>query len=152
MHWTLQWCLAKIQQTWDDFFINFSPKIIGKLLRCCVFPWGRAYHFPKDDLAQALAKSMLSPSALLDSITSNTQRIEVVERAFTLAVASYPINKKLQAAYPHVIRLEEKLASAQKAGILTKEEVRLWQESKAARLALIQVDEFAPDYFSSKSL
>lgn len=147
MQWTLQWCLAQIQNAWDEVFSNFTPAWLGKILGWAAFPWGRAYYFPKDQLSQTLAKVLITPSAYRDHLTSDIQRIEDVEQAFMLAVKNYPIHKRLQAAFSDVINVEEKLSLAVAQGILTSEEARLWQASKLARQQLIQVDEFSPDYF-----
>lgn len=55
----VDYCLYRVQVAFDAFFENFTPRWIGKLLRMVVFPWGRAYTYPADKMAQSVVKEMM---------------------------------------------------------------------------------------------
>lgn len=71
MEWTLQYCLAKMQQSFDEIADNYPNKFLGKLLRRLVFPFSRAYKMPADKLSLKIAKLARQNSKLRDNMTQN---------------------------------------------------------------------------------
>lgn len=154
VHWTLQWCLAKIQKAFIEFFDNFSLHWVGCLLRLIVFPWGRAYKMPKDHLGQEIAEDMLKSSGLRERLTQFCyvgedahDGLRILENAFQALSVAEPIRIKLQKAVRdgNVPRFKDSLEQAEaalKAGILTAEEIKLLQETERLCWDAIQVDEF----------
>lgn len=155
VNWAVQYCLHQIQQAFDDFFVNFPQRWLGRLLKFIVFPFGRAYPMPTDKLNLVLARTMLMPSAFRDRITqycyvgkNANDPTGCMENAFNKLHAAATIEKKVQDALRNgVIKktntAEKKIARALKANVITMEEAELLQDAEAARWNAIQVDDFA---------
>lgn len=154
VHWTLQWCLANIQQAFTTFFDNFPKRWIGCLLRVVIFPWGRAYKMPPDRLGQMIAEEMIEPSAIRERLTElcypgkeGEEGLYVLEKAFKALFAVETIKMKLQNAVragrvPRHGNLQAQTDVALKAGILTADEIKSLQDAEQLRWNAIQVDEF----------
>jgi alkylation response protein AidB-like acyl-CoA dehydrogenase len=67
--WTLRHCLYSIQAAFDGALFNFSPRWLGYVVHRFIFPWGRAYRFPSDQLTQKIAADMMKTSAQRDRLT-----------------------------------------------------------------------------------
>ena len=69
----LQWCLEKnlydAQEAMISLFDNYPVKALGRVLRFLVFPYGRPFKGPGDDLGHSIAKILTSPSPLRDRVT-----------------------------------------------------------------------------------
>jgi acyl-CoA dehydrogenase len=70
VQWVCETYFYKIQSSFDEILQNFPSKIIGFLLRALIFPLGRHFKNPKDDLSQVLSDVLLSPSATRDRLTA----------------------------------------------------------------------------------
>ncbi len=163
VEWAVKTCLANIQKAFDNFFANFPHKIIGCLLKVVIFPLGRSYQGPSDHLSQQLAQKMQLPSAFRDRMTQYCYRgkqsddnVGRLEQAFLKVLAVAPIEKKLSEAVHNGVMIEsdnldERLANALKAGVLTQVEAQQLRTAEEARRDAIAVDEFAADYFKYHS-
>ncbi len=161
--WSLEWCLAAMQQAIDEFCRNFPKKLIGYCLRRWIFPWGTAYRLPKDNLGQQIAESMLQNSSFRDRITkycyvgkTADDATGSIEFAFKALLAAEPILLKLRNAIrsgrvPRHASRSEQIAAASQAGILTAEEIQCLQEAERLQDAAIRVDEFEPEYLSARA-
>ena len=163
VQWSLQWCLHNIQNAFDEFFTNFPHRVLAKILRRIVFPWGRSYRNPTDLLEQRIADEMLKPSAFRDRLTQycylgkdGEDAVRRQEDALQALIAAEPIKIKLQNAIrsgrvPRQGSQDEQAQAAVKAGILTTDEIQLLASSHALYLEALQVDEFSPNTFARKS-
>lgn len=155
--WGVEKCLADIQTACDELLNNFPIRWLGKVLRAIIFPWGTAYRKPQDGLYHKVVNSMLQPSDFRNRLTQglyigDTERDPAfrLEQAFAQVNQIDPIWKKFQSAarngaLPKFASLAEKLHAAQKAGVLTAEEVRALREFDALHKEVIKVDEFSFD-------
>lgn len=137
VHWTIQTLLHQMQIAFDEFFVNFPQRWLGRILRFVVFPYGTSYKAPADQLGHQIARSMMQSSELRDRMTDlcyvgtgKDDPIWRVEHAFQLVLATDAIRKKQK-----------------EGGVLTADEEKLLQECEVARWDAIQVDEFSFDYF-----
>lgn len=69
--WCLDYLLYQMQLSLSEFCYNFPNRIIGKILNFLIFPLGGNYKLPSDKLNHAIAKTLLSPSALRDKLSNS---------------------------------------------------------------------------------
>lgn len=155
--WTLQECLRKIQIACNDLFENFPIRGIGKLLSFIIFPFGQAYHSPKDTLNNKIVTSMLAPSEFRDRLTKycyvSRDANELgsrLDKALSQVSFVDPVWKKLQKAVqngtiPKRYDFAQRVQAAQQAGILSTEEASMLSEFEVLRTEIIKVNEFSFD-------
>lgn len=137
VEWVLIWCLSEIQAAFLAFFQNFPYRFVAFVLKKSLFFWRLPYAPPTDKLIGQLAKSMSMPSSLRERLTRlcylgrSDQPLRQVEEALLKWVAVLPLKHKKEP--------------------LTPEEIQQLQEADAARLAILQVDDFPPEYFTKRS-
>lgn len=153
--WCVTTCLYHIQLACDELFHNFPSRWVGKIVRWFIFPWGRAYSKPQDDLSHQIVKSMLIPSDFRDRLTSGVyvsddekDPIRKIEIAFTEIQQIDPIWKKFQSAVRSAILPEsgtflKRTEIALKIGILNPQEVKLLRDFYQLYSDVIRVDEFS---------
>jgi acyl-CoA dehydrogenase len=155
--WSIQQCLHEIQKAFNELFNNMPNRFLGTLLNWCIFPFGQAYHRPKDILHKQLVAQMIESTPLRDQITQScfisddkNELTNRLEQALLHASSNDKLRKKiLQAvkngAIPEYYTLSEKVNAAEKDGILTAEEARAVLEFEALREEIIKVNEFTFD-------
>jgi hypothetical protein len=97
-----------------------------------VFPFGRVYKAPSDELGKQLVSKMLEPSLFRDRLTQYCYLGKALDDPTGRMENAF---KKLHA----VVDLEKKYHRGEE---LTPEEMRLFKEAEALRWDVIQVDEF----------
>jgi len=71
VNWCMNYLLYQMQLSLNDFCHNFPNKYIGKILNFLIFPLGKNYQLPSDELNHQIAKTLLSPSKLRDKLSSS---------------------------------------------------------------------------------
>ncbi len=69
VQWSLDYCLWKIQDAFDEILMNFPNCWLAGILRWLVFPWGRSYRSPNDQLSFSVAQLMQKSGNVRDKIT-----------------------------------------------------------------------------------
>ena len=159
LHWSVQHCLHQTQLAFDDFFTNFPYAPLARLLRTFIFPWGRAFPMPKDQLSRSVVEQMVEPSAFRDRLTSDIyigsdERSSVwrLEDVFERLVGVAPIEAKIkraikQGTLPQVDDFNSRMQAARLEEIITEKELEQLKAFEEARLKIISVDEFPQSYF-----
>lgn len=154
--WSLQHCLQKIQIACDDLLHNFPLSWLGTILSWVIFPFGRAYHGPSDELHKEIVTPMLSSSEVRERLTRycyvSNEDDDLgyrLDKALTNVAAIDLIWKKLNKATQSGILRQyhflERVNAAEQAGILTEAEVKTLIEFEALRSEIIKVNEFTFD-------
>ena len=157
VHFAMQDILYQAQQALDGVIANFPSRAIGVALRVVLFPLGKRFSPPSDELNHQCAALLLSPSAARDRLTvgmylskSETDPTGQLEAAFLATIACEPIEKKLREAVKGgaiVRRMQEDIATlARDKGIITADEFALWQRKETLRKGVIKVDDFPQDF------
>ena len=157
VHFAMQDILYQAQQALDGVIANFPSRAIGMALRVVLFPLGKRFSPPSDELNHQCATLLLSPSAARDRLTvgmylskSETDPTGQLEAAFLATIACEPIEKKLREAVKGgaiVRRMQEDIATlARDKGIITADEFALWQRKETLRKGVIKVDDFPQDF------
>jgi acyl-CoA dehydrogenase len=157
VHYAMQDILYQAQQALDGVIANFPSRIVAAGLRVVLFPLGKRFSPPSDDLNHQCASLLLSPSAARDRLTkgmylstSEADPTGQLEAAFLATIACEPIENKLRKALKKgklVRRMQEDIATlALDQGVITAEEFSVWQRKETLRKGVIKVDDFPQDF------
>lgn len=162
--WAQEKLLHDAENALIDFCKNLPNRWLGNGLRLVLFPTGRAFSGPSDDLGQQLALEMMKPSQFRDRLTEGVyigheinEPVYRMEQAFLKLVAAAPIeakwNKNLkEGRFERGESIEENISNAKKAGVLTEAEARELQEAWMATRDAIDVDEFESEYLKREKV
>lgn len=152
--WALQTCLYEAQEAFYGLFENFPQKYVGCLLKCFIFPWGRAFTRPQDSLTHNMVKSILTTSTFRENLThlgyygkSSDDPSGLIEIAFGQCIRVQAVLDKIQVAVknqmlPKNSSFTQQCQLALEKKILTEQEVLQLQEFDKIRKKVIAVDEF----------
>jgi acyl-CoA dehydrogenase len=161
MHWAIWDAMFKAQNAIEGVISNFPNRFISWTLRRLVFPLGRPYVVPSDQLGHAVAKLLIEPSATRDRLTagmfvsSNEENpVGAIELALAATLAADPIEAKIKDAVKagrlSVKPREDRIAAAQSAGIITAEESSALRRAQRLVDKVVRVDDFPPDLGASE--
>ncbi len=163
VHWTMQQSLFNMQQAFYGFFENFPVKAMAVGLKLAIFPWGKCYKQPSDELSQEIVMPMMKDSEIRTRLTAglfiNQEADDVtgrIENAFNLVLKAAPVEKKLANAMKHGFlsaqdNIFATINEAKAADILTEAEADLITQSEKARLDAIQVDDYDNAYIKANA-
>ncbi len=156
LHWSLQDALYRMQQAFAGLLDNFPIRMVAWKLRLLVFPLGKPFSPPSDELGHKVATLMLEPGETRDRLTAGIylptaadEPLAMLEQALHCAVACEAAEAKLRAAVKsgHVsAQRDEKITAALKQGIITAAEAESLEKMKSLRRRAIMVDDFSPDF------
>lgn len=141
---------------------NFPKRALAGLLRVLLFPFSLPHRPPSDALGSAVAQAMQTAGAdrerlLADCYLANDASDPVAcgEMALALLHQVESIEKRLidapqsgvlQRTPQNVPAIEEWLAAAAAAGLLSSQEGASLSEFARLTDAMVQVDDFSPEY------
>ena len=153
--WSLEHCLFNAQTALFEVLDNFTIPVIGKLLKVFLFPYGKPYKKPSDDLEHKLVHELLNNSEMRQVFKSMCyvpdrydDLVGRVEVTFKAVLATAPIKAKIfkavKAKQLPKGNIDVLAPQAIKAGIITKDELHQLNETAKYVNEVIQVDEFGP--------
>ncbi len=160
--WSVQFCLYQIQDAISGLLRNFPVRSIGMILRLIIFPFGRNFYPPSDNVNSRVAKIILSDSAARDRLTdgifvpeSSSDQIALLEDVFQHVIACTPLFEKLRLfANENKIRQKNMKAiadQARSAARINDEEYELLCKMFILREQVIAVDDFNSEEFSKRT-
>jgi acyl-CoA dehydrogenase len=155
VEWACRTLLYQAQEQLHGFLRNFPNRIVAALLRVCIFPRGRMYSAPPDDLGREIVALITRPTEtrtrLCDGIYAARQPdspLGQLQAALEMSERVAPLEAKIRDAIRAEVLspgdIHEVTAQAQERGLITGEEARQLQDFDAAVLAIISVDDFDP--------
>jgi acyl-CoA dehydrogenase len=161
MHWAIWDSMFKAQNAFEGVISNFPNRVIAFALRRIVFPLGRPYVVPSDQIGHEVARLLIAPSPTRDRLTAGmfigTQEddpVRLIERALEATLVAEPIEAKLKSAIKDG-RLDARLPlgagnealadRALAAGILSDDEAQALKAQRDLVARVIQVDDFDRD-------
>jgi acyl-CoA dehydrogenase len=164
MHWAIQDAMFKAQSALEGVLDNFPNPMLGALMRRVVFPLGRPYVMPADELGHEVAKLLIEPSATRDRLTGGMfigdpeEPVGLLERALALTMAAEPVERRLSdairsgaldARLPPGKGAPEIAARAVSAGVISESEAALLASQREVAARVVRVDDFAQDLGTS---
>ncbi|WP_035245738.1 acyl-CoA dehydrogenase [Desulfogranum mediterraneum] len=152
--WGCQKCLYGAQEGLLALCSNFPQPILGQLLARTIFPLGRSFAPPDDQLGKEVAGVILSASAARDRLTSEVflpqdpdEPLHRLDHFLKLEQQSQGAEERLhQAVRSNSFSARDRLGRIQEAGerqLLPPEEIELLLSKESCRQEIIAVDDFA---------
>jgi acyl-CoA dehydrogenase len=160
VRWCLETCLYNIQIACDELLDNFPIRWLGSLLHFIIFPCGKAYRKPSDELHQKIVIPMLSHSEFRDRMTKYCylgknvdDPVRRLDTVLDMQTKLEPVLKKFQIALrsgkvPAEGGFKERVLAAATAEILTADEVHDLLDFEIMKQEIIKVNEFSFDFSS----
>ncbi|HJV25219.1 MAG TPA: acyl-CoA dehydrogenase [Aromatoleum sp.] len=163
MHWAIWDCMFRAQNAFEGVIANFPNQFLATLLRrVVVFPLGRPYVVPSDELGHEVAKLLIEPSPTRDRLTSDVylpkdleEPAGSLEAALLATVEAEPVEAKVRRAQKEG-RFEPGLLvgggvdaiwqRAFDAGVISADEFALLKRRGELRDKVIRVDDFPYDF------
>jgi acyl-CoA dehydrogenase len=156
VHWALKDALARIQQAFYGVFENFPNRYAAIVMRLTVFPWGRVFSEPEDDLGSEIARLMMEPSEARERLSNNSfvwRKEDDPVGCLELALEAAPAGEAAEAKLRALIKAgnidefteSEQLDNAERSGAMTDEEANALRLFWTLRRRCIMVDDFPND-------
>ncbi len=156
LHWAIQDALYRMQLAFIGLLDNFPNRIAAWNLRLLVFPLGKPFSPPSDELGHEVVKVMMASGEARDRLTagiyvptSANEPLGILELALQCAEACEEANAKIRTAVKAgqvSARGDEKIAEALDQGVITTTEAESLKKMKSLRRRVIMVDDFLPDF------
>ncbi|MDQ6620108.1 MAG: acyl-CoA dehydrogenase [Pseudomonadota bacterium] len=161
MHWAVWDAMFKAQSALEGVISNFPSRPLAVMMRRLVFPLGRPYVVPSDQLGHEVARRLIEPGATRDRLTPAVHEssnpddpVVLMERALAAVVASEHAEVKVRNAQKtRLIETQpqdacaplEVARRAMQAGIIDARELDTIIHARALTAAVIAVDDFPAD-------
>ncbi|MEZ5452096.1 MAG: acyl-CoA dehydrogenase [Thiothrix sp.] len=150
--------IHRAQQAMLAAFHNLPRPWLAKTLRTLMFPYGKPFGPPNDQLIHQVARLALEPSATRDRLTAGVyitndpaDRMGRIEDALHKTLAAADIEKQLRKLLKEgkleAHTTDEAIAEARDKGLLDKFSAERLLAARKAVLNAIRVDDFPAEYF-----
>ncbi len=161
LHWAMQNALYQIQTAFYGIFDNLPNRFVAVALKYIIFSYGREFELPRDQLGQAVVRTMLEPGPARGRLTQGVfipknedEAIGTLEAALRAVIEAEAVEAKLRgAARAGTInaRFADELAQQAVAkGVITQAESAVLDRAHALRRKVIMVDDFPRDLGKSE--
>ena len=156
VEWSCRFLLYRAQEQLHGFLRNFPVRGVGWLLRLVVFPRGRGFSAPRDSLSRRIVEGVISPGEMRDRLCEGVYRTvepgnplgllqEAMELSIEVAALEKRLRKGMKDGQVQALEFAQQLEEGVAAGIITAEEAVKMREADEKIMALIHVDDFAPE-------
>jgi len=156
VEWACRHLLYQAQEQLHGFLMNFPNRIMAALMRVVIFPSGRTYFPPSDQLGAAVANLLMNNSetrmhmgeGIYQTVESHNP-LGLLQEALSLCDAAEPLERRIRVEGIKTGRitaldLPHQIEEARAIGLLTEEEAELLRNYDQKVMALINVDDFDP--------
>ena len=161
LHWAMQDALHKIQQAFYGLFENLPNRLAAFKMRHVIFPCGREFEPPRDQLGQSVVNLLLEPGAARDRLTAGVfiprnedEPIGTLEAALRAVIAAEAIDAKIRAGVKAGTlkgrRGDELAAQALANNLISSADVAVLARAQELRRKVIMVDDFPQDLGKSE--
>ena len=156
VEWSCRFLLYRAQEQLHGFLRNFPVRPVAWLLRLVVFPRGRGFSSPRDRLSRRIVEGVIGPGEMRDRLCDGVYRtvepgnaLGLLQEAMELSIEVAPLEKKLRKGVKEgqvrALEFADQLEEGVAAGIITVEEAGRLRAADEKVMALIHVDDFAPE-------
>ena len=153
MRWSVRHCLWNVQEALIGLLNNLPNRMVGRVLRVAIFPFGRPHERPSDVLAGSLARAVMENDSLRDRLTADIYHPAADEEGLgrldhgrdQLRSVREERKKLKDAIRARLLKSGRELATLQEAvtqGVLTADESQRLGDALRLQQDLIQVDSF----------
>ena len=163
MHWAVWDAMFKAQNAFEGVIANFPNPVFAFILRrLVVFPLGRPYVVPSDQLGHEVAELLISPSPTRERLTGGCyvahdieDPVAAIEAALVATIEAEPVEAKVKEALrserfqPGLMiggGVDAVYVAARDAGVISDTELAIIQRKGELRDKVIRVDDFEYDF------
>ena len=156
VEWACRNLLYRAQEQLHEFLRNFPNRFIAGVMRLLIFPRGRFYSAPSDQLSRRLAELVTNPTESRERLCRFIYRtaepgnpLGLLQEVLALAQTAEPIEKRIRVegvktGKVTALDLPGQIQQAQAAGIISGTEAAALREYDRKVMEIIHVDDFAP--------
>ncbi len=156
VEWSVRTLMYHAQEQLHSFLRNFPNRWIAFALRCVIFPRGRTYSAPNDELGRKVVDIITQTGEARERLSSQAYRalepgspLGLLQEALKLSEDLLPLEQKLkQAKKEGLLRAEylgHQIEEAAAAEIISAKEADALRDYHEKVEALMAVDDFSPD-------
>ena len=162
VEWSVRTLMYQAQESLHAFLLNFPNRPVSWFLRFFIFPRGRTYKTPADDIGARVVELVTTPGESRERLSRYAyttlepgNAVGKLQEALELAREHEVLEKRLrQARKEGLIKADYlglQIAEAEKAQVLSKAEANSLRNFHEKVSALLDVDDFAPDEFLGRA-
>jgi acyl-CoA dehydrogenase len=155
VEWACRTLLYKTQEQLHGLMRNFPARWMAVLLRLAIFPRGRTYSAPSDELGQEIVELIINPTATRERLTAGAYKtlepgnpLGLLQEALELAEQVKPFERRVfDARRAGEIKADDtpgQIDEAEAKGIITAAEAESIRAFDRKMLDVTGVDDFAP--------
>jgi acyl-CoA dehydrogenase len=155
VEWSCRTLLYKTQEQFHGLLRNFPNRWVAAICRFFIFPRGRTYSSPSDELGQEIVELMINPTAtrerLADGIYKTAEpgnQIGLLQKALEIAEQVKPLERRVFDAHrAGAIKADDipgQIDEAEQQGLLTPAEAEAVRAFDHRMLDVTGVDDFDP--------
>jgi acyl-CoA dehydrogenase len=156
VEWSVRTLMYQAQESLHAFLRNFPNRSVAALLRVFIFPRGRTYSSPSDEIGARVVEIVTTPgesrdrlSALAYTTLEPGNPLGLLQEALELTKEHMPLERRLRQAHKegliHSDYLGLQIGEAEKAQVISKAEARSLREYHDKVSVLLAVDDFAAE-------
>jgi len=156
VEWSCRTLLYKTQEQLHGLMRNFPNRWVAAVLRVAIFPRGRTYSAPSDELGQRIVELLINPTPTRERLAAEAYKarepgnpLGLLQQALELAEEVKPIERRVfDARRAGEIRRDDtpgQIDEAEAKGIITAAEAESVRAFDRKVLELTGVDDFAVD-------
>ena len=156
VEWSVRTLMYQAQESLHSFLLNFPNRPVAALLRFFIFPRGRTYSSPSDEIAARVVELATTPGEARDRLSSLAYTtlepgnpLGLLQEALEMTKKHVPLERRLRQAQKEGLIKSDYLGlqidEAEKAQVISKAEARGLREYHDKVTALLAVDDFTTD-------
>ena len=158
VEWSVRTLMYQAQESLHEFLLNFPNRWVSWFLRFFIFPRGRTYKDPSDELGRRVVDLVTTPGESRERLSQyayttleDGNPLGKLQQALELSVEFAPLEKRLRQARKEGLisadYLGLQITEAEKAQVVSKAEANGLRDYHEKVAALLDVDEFPHDEF-----
>ncbi len=159
VEWSVRTLMYEAQEALHSFLRNLPNRWVAGMLRVFIFPRGRTYSAPDDELAGKVVELITTSGEARERLSEFAYKtlepgnpLGLLQEAMALAEANAPLEKRLRQALKEGLISTEYLGTqideALKAEVINAQEANALRDYHDKVEALLAVDDFAPEELS----
>jgi acyl-CoA dehydrogenase len=156
VEWSVRTLMYQAQEALHAFLRNLPNRWAAAMLRVFIFPRGRTYSAPSDEIAHKVVELMTTTGEARERLSQQAYTtlesgnpIGLLQEALELSEKVAPLEKRLrQAQKEGLIKAEylgDQIGEAKHAGVISKIEADTLQSYHQKVRELLSVDDFSPE-------
>jgi len=158
VEWSVRTLMYQAQESLHAFLLNFPNRWVSWFLRFFIFPRGRTYKTPSDEIGHRVVELITTPGESRERLSQFAYTtlepgnpLGKLQEALELAKEHVPLEKRLYQAHKEGLieadYLGLQIGEAEKAQVISKAEANSLRDYHEKVVALLDVDDFAADEF-----